>query len=60
MKLFEYSFYAFVVGLFTLFLTALLFFSYKYEEACNQKNGIIVRTTQGYTCIEAKAVKEIK
>lgn len=60
MKLFEYSFYAIVIGLFTLFLAVLFAFNYKAEEACKQKNGIMVKTTQGYTCIEAKSVKEIK
>ena len=60
MKLLEYSFYAFVVVFFTLLLAVLLIFNSKAEEACKQKNGIVVRTTQGYACIEAKTVKEIK
>lgn len=60
MKIFEYSFYAIVVGLFTLFLAVLFSFGYKAEEACKQKNGIMVRTSQGYTCIKAESVKDIK
>lgn len=60
MKIFEYSFYAIVVGLFTIFLIVLINFSIKAEEACKQKNGIMVRTSQGYTCIKAESVKEIK
>lgn len=60
MKIFEYSFYAIAVGLFTIFLAVLINLSIKAEEACKQKNGIMVRTSQGYTCIKAESVKEIK
>jgi uncharacterized membrane protein len=60
MKFFECTFYIFVIGIFALFLAVLFTFNSKAEEACKEKGGIVVRTTQGYTCIDAKAVKEIK